>query len=170
MDLADLRMLVGYHYWARDRMLDAVSALTPEQFTHDLGSSFRSVRDTLTHTYAAEWAWCSRWNGQSPTALLPSDTFADVATLKTKWTELENNVRAVLERMGGAGLDTVIQYKMINGDERASVFWHMLQHVVNHASYHRGQVTTMLRQLGAKPPQSMDLITFYRTKNEELRK
>ena len=38
----------------------------------------------------------------------------------------------------------------------------MVQHVVNHGSYHRGQVTTMLRQLGAQPPKSQDLITFYR--------
>ena len=48
MDLADLRILVDYHYWARDRVLDASAPLTAEQFTRDLGSSFRSVRDTLT--------------------------------------------------------------------------------------------------------------------------
>ena len=42
----------------------------------------------------------------------------------------------------------------------------MLQHVVNHASYHRGQVTTMLRQLGAAPPESQDLITCYRERVE----
>jgi uncharacterized damage-inducible protein DinB len=43
----------------------------------------------------------------------------------------------------------------------------MLQHVVNHGSYHRGQVTTMLRQLGAKPPQSMDMIMFYRERQNK---
>jgi uncharacterized damage-inducible protein DinB len=43
----------------------------------------------------------------------------------------------------------------------------MLQHVVNHGSYHRGQVTTMLRQLGAPPPKYMDLIVYYREKREE---
>ena len=170
MDLADVRSLVDYHYWARDRALDAAAALGVDEFTRDLGSSFRSVRDTLTHTYAAEWAWCSRWNGQSPTSLVPPDTFPDVSSLKIRWAALETDVRAVVERMGTAGLDTIIDYKMINGDARASVFWHMLQHVVNHASYHRGQVTTMLRQLGAKPPQSMDLITFYRTRSEDVRK
>jgi uncharacterized damage-inducible protein DinB len=42
------------------------------------------------------------------------------------------------------------------------VLWQMLQHVVNHSTYHRGQVTTMIRQLGAAPPQAMDLIAFYR--------
>jgi uncharacterized damage-inducible protein DinB len=38
----------------------------------------------------------------------------------------------------------------------------MLQHLVNHGSYHRGQVTTMLRQIGVQPAKSMDLIAFYR--------
>jgi len=164
MNLEELRTLVDYHYWARDRALDAAAALASEQFTRDVGNSFRSIRDTLAHLYAAEWAWCSRWNGQSPTALVPADTFPDVSTLRSRWSELEADVRAVLERMGAQGLDAVIEYKMINGDARASVFWQMVQHVVNHASYHRGQVTTMMRQLGAQPPQSMDLITFYRTR------
>ena len=161
MHLEDMRTLVDYHYWARDRALDAAAALEPEQFTRDLGNSFRSIRDTLAHLYAAEWAWCSRWNGQSPTAFPPA-TFPDVPALRSRWSQLESDVRAVLERMGTQGLDAVIEYKMLNGDPRASVFWQMVQHVVNHASYHRGQVTTMMRQLGAQPPQSMDLITFYR--------
>jgi uncharacterized damage-inducible protein DinB len=164
MNLEDLRTLVDYHYWARDRALDATATLSPDQFTQDMGNSFRSVRDTLAHLYAAEWAWCSRWNGHSPTAP-PADTFPDVPILRRKWRELESDVRAVLDRMGTQGLDTVIEYRMINGDPRASVFWHMVQHVVNHASYHRGQVTTMMRQLGATPPQGMDLITFYRTRS-----
>ncbi|MBI4264959.1 MAG: hypothetical protein HY657_11335, partial [Acidobacteria bacterium] len=55
-----------------------------------------------------------------------------------------------------------IQYRRIDGTPGASAVWKMVQHVVNHASYHRGQVTTMLRQLGAAPPKPMDLIAFYR--------
>ena len=161
MNLKDLRTLVDYHYWARDRTLDAAAALTPDQLTRDMGGSFRSVRDTLAHLYAAEWAWCSRWNGVSPTAF-PAEMPADVAAIRAKWSELESDVRAVLDRMGEHGVDQAIEYKMLSGEERTSIFWQMLQHVVNHASYHRGQVTTMLRQLGAAPPQSMDLITFYR--------
>jgi uncharacterized damage-inducible protein DinB len=162
MNLEDVTLLVEYHYWARDRVLDAVAALTPEQLTRDLGSSFPSVRDTLAHTYAAEWAWCSRWNGVSPTALLSPDLFPDVATLRAKWAALESDVRGVVGRMATQGLDSVIAFNMLNGEPRTAVFWQMLQHVVNHGSYHRGQVTTMIRQLGVAPPQSMDLIAFYR--------
>ena len=164
MTIDDLRLLLDYHYWARDRLLDAVDPLTPEQFTRDLGSSFRSIRDTLAHIYAAEWAWHSRWVGKSPTALLPSDMFPDVATLRATWTDQEAKMRTFLESLGEPGITRVIDYKLINGQAGASPFWQMLQHVVNHASYHRGQVTTMLRQIGAAPGKPMDLIAFYRTR------
>ena len=162
MNLADLRVLLDYHYWARDRLLEAVEPLTPDQLTRDLGNSFRSIRDTVAHIYAAEWAWHSRWLGHSPTALLPPDMFPDVAVIRQTWMDLEAKVRALLDSLGEDGINRVIEYKLLNGQPGASVFWHILQHVVNHASYHRGQVTTMLRQLGAAPPKSMDLIAFYR--------
>jgi uncharacterized damage-inducible protein DinB len=162
MNLTDLKTLLDYHYWARDRVLDAVSQLTPEQFTRDLGSSFKSVRDTLAHLYSAEWAWYSRWQGVSPTAMLPFDQFQDVATLRKTWTEHEAQVRAFVDRLGDAGVNNVYEFKLLNGQQASAVFWQMLQHVANHASYHRGQVTTMLRQLGAQPAKSMDMIAFYR--------
>ena len=162
MNLSDLRLLLDYHYWARDRVLDAASTLTPEQFTRDLGSSFRSVRDTLAHVYAAEWAWCQRWHGTSPTALLPADQFPDVPTLRTAWTELEPRVRGFVEGLGDQGIDRVFDYKLLNGQPGSSIFWQNLQHVVNHGSYHRGQVTTMFRQLGVPPAKSMDMVAFYR--------
>jgi len=162
MNLQDLRTLLEYHYWARDRMFEALEPLTPEQADRDLGSSFKSVRDTVTHLYAAEWAWYSRWQGTSPTALLPADTFADLAGVRRAWSAHEVKMRAYLEELGEAGVDRVIEFKLLSGQPGAAPLWQMLQHVVNHASYHRGQITTMLRQLGATPPQSMDMIAFHR--------
>jgi uncharacterized damage-inducible protein DinB len=161
---ADLKTLLDYHYWARDRLLEAIEPLTPDQFTKDLGSSFKSVRDTVAHLHAAEWAWHSRWTGVSPTQLLPDDRFADVSAIRKAWSELEQQVRGLVDALGEAGVAQVIDYKLLSGAEGSSPFWQMLQHVVNHASYHRGQVTTMLRQLGAQPAKSMDMIAFYRTR------
>jgi uncharacterized damage-inducible protein DinB len=165
MQLADLRTLLDYHYWARDRVLEAAGRLTPEQFTRDLGSSFRSVRDTLAHMYSSEWAWYSRWQGHSPTAHLPAEQFPDVAALRQAWAEHETKMRQFVDALGEAGVGREFSFKLLNGQEASSLFWQMLQHVVNHASYHRGQVTTLLRQLGAEPPKSMDLIAYYRRKN-----
>lgn len=162
MTLLELRLLLDYHYWARDRVLDAVEPLSHDQFTRDMGSSFRSIRDTLAHLYFAEWAWYSRWQGDSPTSQLPADMFPDLATIRALWRDQEAKMRALLDTLDEAGINRRMEYKLLSGTPGASVFWHMLQHVVNHASYHRGQITTMLRQLGATPPKAMDLIAFYR--------
>ena len=162
MNRQDLQTLIDYHYWARDRLLKAVETLTPEQYNKDLGNSFKSIRDTLTHIYAAEWAWHSRWQGVSPTALLPTDTFADLAALRRAWTELEQKMRAFVDGLEEQDVARVIEYKLLSGDAGASPTWQMVQHVVNHASYHRGQITTMLRQLGVKPAKSVDMIAYYR--------
>ena len=163
MTRQDAVTLLDYHYWARDRMLEAVDALTPEQYAKDMGSSFKSVRDTVVHTYGAEWNWYQRWVGNSPTALPDVAAFPDVATLRTVWKAHERGVRLLVDALASSNeLDRVFKYRTFDGQEMESVFSHMLQHVVNHATFHRGQVTTMLRQLGAPAPKPQDLIRFYR--------
>jgi uncharacterized damage-inducible protein DinB len=162
MNIEELRVLYDYHYWARDRTLTAVEAIAPEQFTRAMGNSFSSIRDTLVHVYGAEWIWYSRWNGDSPTSLPEPDGFPDVKSVRVAWSDLETKVRAFLQRVGEEDLQQSFAYKLLNGQPATSLFWHCLQHVVNHATYHRGQVTTMLRQLAATPPKSCDLIAFYR--------
>jgi uncharacterized damage-inducible protein DinB len=167
MNLQDLRTMLDYHYWARDRLLEALDPLTPEQFTRDLGSSFKSIRDTVAHIYAAEWAWYSRWQGDSPTALLPVEQFPDVASIRLAWAAHEAKMRAFVESLGEEGVSRMIAYKLLAGQPGNSPVWQMLQHVVNHASYHRGQVTTMLRQIGATPAKSMDMIAFFRLRDRD---
>jgi uncharacterized damage-inducible protein DinB len=162
MPLDELRTLLDYHYWARDRLLAAASELTPEQLARDMGNSFRSVRDTLVHIYAAEWAWYQRWLGISPTAMPPAEDYPDVATLAAAWGVHEAKVRHFVDGLGEEGVEQWLDYKTMSGQAGSSTYAQMIRHVVNHASYHRGQVTTMLRQLGAAPAKSLDLIGFYR--------
>ena len=160
MNLTDLEILVDFHYWATRRVLDAVEPLTPDQFTKDLGNSFISVRDTLAHLYGADWIWCARWQGESPSALPEAQLFPDLASIRRAWAAHEPQMRAVLKRFGEIGVDQPVEY-VRNGVRQAQPFSHTLQHVVNHGTYHRGQVVTMLRQLGAAAP-TTDLIVFYR--------
>lgn len=169
MNYEDLNSLLDYHYWARDRVLDALEPLTAEQFTRPLNSSFRSIRDTIVHLFAAELLWYARWRGSSPKALLAGDTFSDLVSLRSRWIELERDVRQLVGELGPEGIDRSFEYQLMSGQPSSSVFWHMLQHVVNHGSYHRGQVTTLLRQIGASPGKSMDLITFYRERKPTLK-
>jgi uncharacterized damage-inducible protein DinB len=157
-----LQTLVDYHYWARDRLFPAVETLSEEQLRRPLGNSFSSVFDTMVHLYGADWIWRSRWDGESPMALPSPTLYEDLSKVREVWTDEESRIRAIVARLGPEGITCPIEYTGWDKRRQAQPFWQMLQHLVNHGSYHRGQVTTMLRQLNAPPAKSMDLIAFYR--------
>jgi len=157
-----LQTLVEYHYWARDRLRPAVESLTQEQLRRPLGNSFPSVFDTVVHLCGADWIWRSRWEGVSPMALPSPETYDSLDKVYAAWADEERRIRAIVARLGSDGITEPIEYQGWDGRRQAQPFWQMLQHLVNHGSYHRGQVTTMMRQMNVCPPKSMDLIAFYR--------
>lgn len=161
MNASYARTLVDFHYWARDRMLDAVLALPASDYTKELGSSFSSVCATVQHTYGAEVVWLQRWQGASPTAF-PGAMPPGVLELRDAWQAHEVQFRAFVASLDDEGIQRVVRYRLFSGAEGESPIWQMLAHVVNHASYHRGQVTTLLRQLGAAAPASTDMIGYFR--------
>jgi uncharacterized damage-inducible protein DinB len=167
MTYDDLRLLIDYHYWARDRVLDALATITTEQFVRPMGNSFSSVRDTVAHICAAERIWIARLKGEKPQGLQKPDRLPDVDAAHKEWTELEGEMREQLARLGPEAVERTIEYQDLRGNDQSDVLWQMLQHVVNHGTYHRGQITALLRQLDAAPPKSMDLIAFYRERDRK---
>ena len=155
-----IRPLFTYDSWANERTFNACAALTPEQFTRDLGSSFASVRDTLVHICRAQWIWLDRLRGHSPGELPEPDACPDLAAVRARWSDVERELLAFVNAASAADLDRVLEYRTPRGDFRTPI-WQILQQLVNHGTYHRGQITTMLRQLGARPV-ATDLIAFYR--------
>jgi uncharacterized damage-inducible protein DinB len=162
MTLPEGCLLIDYHYWAHARILDAVTTLTPEQFTRRIESSFPSVRDTLVHMWAAESVWVARWSGEAPSGFPDGRELTDVSALREAWSAVERKLREVLGRMSDHDVSAPMTYGGFDGKPRTEPFAMMLQHVVNHGSYHRGQLTMMLRQMGMPPAKPMDLIAFYR--------
>jgi len=161
MTRADFTFLFAYNRWANARTLDAAARLTPDQFTRDLGNSFASVRDTLVHIYGAEWIWLERWKGASPTSALSAGDFPDVTIIASRWKELEGEQSAFLAGLSDADLAQPLEYANLKGERFTGPVGRLMQHLINHSTYHRGQITTMLRQLGATPA-STDLVTFLR--------
>lgn len=159
MNKNDIVHLYNYNRWANARTFDAAAKLTPEQFTEDMHSSHRSVRDTLAHILAAEWIWLERWNGTSPNGLLDPADFPTLESIRIRLNEVEEGCRGFVDGLTDQSLETVVAYTNTKGEVWKYPLGHMLQHVANHSSYHRGQVTTMLRQLGAEAV-SVDLLYY----------
>lgn len=162
MTFEALQLLVDYHYWARDRMFAAIESVPEHELRRPLGNSFSSVFDTVAHLCGADWVWRSRWEGVSPAALPAPETYGDLAGVRAAWQAEEQHIRALVARLGPEGVSRPLEYQTPDGRRQAQPFWQMLQHLVNHGTYHRGQVTTMLRQMALPAPKPMDLIAFYR--------
>lgn len=155
------RQLFAYDAWANHRSLDACAALAPEQFTQDLGSSFPSVRDTLAHIVGAQFVWLERLHGRVPAGLLPPSDFPDLASLTARSGQVQQGLTDYVNRLSAQDLAGKFEYQDLKGRTHSNVRWQALQHLANHGTYHRGQIATLLRQLGVKPV-STDLIAFYR--------
>ncbi len=164
MNKNDFQILYDFNRWANACVLDAAAKLTVEQYTRDLSNSFRSVRDTLTHILAAEWIWLRRWKGTSPRTFLNPADFPNIEALRAKWAEVEGEQMEFVNSLAEDALMTKITYVNVKGETWSYALWQMLQHLVNHSTYHRGQITTMLRQLGAEPA-ATDFLLFF-DKNE----
>lgn len=156
MTIEEVRLLYEYDRWANDRILKLAGALTPEQFTRDLGGSFPSVRDVLLHMVASKWAWLTYWKESSPSdriltdlftrseTLFPSESFPTLAKMQSKWADVEKEQVEFVNGVTGELLDRTLPV----GNTTISLA-HLMQHLANHSTYHRGQVAMMLRQLGA---------------------
>jgi len=161
MNVEDFRLLYDYNSWANLRTLDSCAALSEEQFTRDLKSSFASVRDTLVHIAFAEWIWLERWHGRAPAAFPNAADYPDLESVRRRFSELDRNLVDYTASLTGDDLQRVVSFKRISGEALAQPLADLLHQVANHGTYHRGQIATMLRQLGAKPV-STDLLIFYR--------
>jgi uncharacterized damage-inducible protein DinB len=161
MTAEDVRNLFEYNSWANHRALESCAALSNEQFTRDLSSSFKSTRDTLAHICDVEWLWLERFHGRSHSALPRAANYADVAALRTRWEDVERDLTDFIASLTDADLARVYEFKTMSGVAQAQPGWQMLQHLANHGTYHRGQIATLLRQLGAKG-QGTDMIVFFR--------
>jgi uncharacterized damage-inducible protein DinB len=151
--LVTLRELFAYNYWARDRQLEACAALSQEQFQCPTGSSFPSLRDTLAHLVGGEWVWLERCHGRSPRSLPAPEEFPTLTPIAERWRAIEKH--DFLEYLAGLHEEALIQplpYTGLTGETWTYPLWRALLHVVNHQTYHRGQVTTILKQLGVPPP------------------
>ena len=87
--------------------------------------------------------------------------FPDIVSLSARANEVQQGLSDYVDQLSGEDLAGSFEYRDLKGNSHRNVRWQTLQHLANHGTYHRGQITTLLRQLGAKPV-STDLIAFYR--------
>ncbi len=157
----ELLELLAYNRWAHDAFFDALLALPPAELDREVGGSFPSLRATLAHVVWAEWLWIQRWEGGDAT--LPDGWEGrTVAELRPMLREVADRQEAFVRGLPRGGTGRELRYGDRAGNPFRSRIDHMVVHVVNHATYHRGQLAVQLRLLGRVPP-STDFVKYTRT-------
>jgi uncharacterized damage-inducible protein DinB len=159
MTVADIKFLFNYTEVANEQIFDAAAGLAPEQTTRQVGGSFPSIRETLAHVAAADWIWLCRWTGESPKVWPTWATTGSVSEIHEEWRRIHAGRNEFINTLTDADLEREISFTRINGEADRARLGFLLQHVVNHNTYHRGQVANQLRMVGAVPP-STDLLRY----------
>ena len=166
MNLSDIRQLFDYTEWANELAREAAAKLPDEDMRRDVGISHKSIFGTLLHMAGVEWIWLERWNGRSPAkaeawSLWTTESCPDLTTLKGRWNDVIGRRTRFISELDEERLGAELAFRLLSGDPSSMPLVNQMQHVVNHATMHRGQIVGMIRQLGIEPP-STDLLFYLR--------
>lgn len=166
MTVTDFERLFDYNAWANQKILDALSQLTDDQFTQSVAGSYGSVRNTLVHVLSAEWGWIDRCGGPARGPALKADDYPTVDSVRRLMQDVERHGRTFLSGLSDNDLDRVVEWTLGGAPSRQSRLSDLLQHAVIHGVHHRGQIALLLRVLG-HPPGNFDVL-FYDDRPETV--
>ena len=145
--------MADYNGWMNEKIYACAAALSDEQRKRDLGAFFGSIHATLNHLLLGDQAWMQRFRGEPVTMTSPAQQLhADFDELRRARRAMDAEIAA-----WAAGLDDALGDKEFSfhsvtyGRDRVIPWWAAVAHMFNHETHHRGQVTTLLKQLGQDP-------------------
>lgn len=155
-----LTTLTQYNHWATQKTIVVLEKTSPDQWAQDLGGSFKSLADTVLHLLSAEKLTCERLQGtQQP--FLANSFVGSKAEILALWATYSQKLAEIVAGFDGESPDTLLQFKTLKGADMEMERYKLITHVVNHSTYHRGQLVNYLRQLGFTGLESTDMFNFY---------
>ncbi|MBI1746776.1 MAG: DinB family protein [Acidobacteria bacterium] len=165
MTLAEVKRHFAYNSWANELVFEVLKRLSVEPYLQDLKGSHGGIHGTITHMIGVQVVWLSRWRGTPDAALLKAEDVRSLSEVQEVWKKVDAETTLFLNTLSDAKLQETITVRTGDGRVFTNSYAEMMRHLINHSSYHRGQIATMLRQLGYKPA-GTDLITFYRQQTQ----
>jgi uncharacterized damage-inducible protein DinB len=147
-----------YHAWASQALLEAAAQATQEQLAAATGVSFGSLLGTLQHIFFADRVWIARVNGQNRPLKAEGES-PSLAELGSLWSPVQRSLIDWAAGLSPEVMNEEIHWVNIRGEHKKSFRWKIALHVVNHGTYHRGQIVSMLRQMDYPVP-ATDLIYY----------
>jgi len=153
--------LAEFNVWANNIVCTWLEQINDEQWNEEIISSFNSIQETVLHIISAENAWLQRFR-KEPFDWLQSTYKGSKEEHIKLWRKTSTELKSFIDAFDENNLNTNLDFKRLNGDAYSMPYYQLFAHVVNHATYHRGQLVTMLRQAGFTNVSATDLLGVYR--------
>lgn len=152
----------AYEIWANELLLDLTNQLSPEEQNREIVSSFPSVHKTFLHMWDASSAWWQRLQMHEH-VVMPSLSFhPSMKDITNGLLQQNRQWHGFVVDASEEMLEASLPYKNIKGQSFIQPVQEIVLHLSNHATYHRGQIVTMLRQLGVDKIPQTDYVVFAR--------
>lgn len=153
--------LAKYNIWANKKFINELYKLSDDQLTAEIVSSFPSIRETVYHMWSAEYIWIQRLQLVERPVWVQNDFTGSFEEATRKWEECSQQILEFIQaQRDDSALEHVLQYYNLKKQSNKLPVSAALMQVLNHATYHRGQLVTMMRQIGVKKIPSTDYMRF----------
>jgi uncharacterized damage-inducible protein DinB len=160
--LQSLQQQFNHLAWANARLVESLRRLSDAEFTRVIGPGLDSVCIKLTHAVDAEWIWLHRIATGLNDGDRPDNTRFKSLAAFLRWMAEVDAIRSTYAAgLTESELVRIVEYTNYAGVRFAQPVREILQHMLMHAAYHRGQAVSGIRALGKQPPET-DLIIFQR--------
>ncbi|WP_068783320.1 DinB family protein [Paenibacillus phocaensis] len=139
--------LYGYNVWANERVLHHLQSLPVEIFHKEVNLGFKSLAEVIGHIASADEVWFSRMKEEKPSRFV-TKPFVNIEEASNYFNKLQTQIHQYLLSMND--VEKRVTYRNAAGQEFQYSISEIIQHIVNHGTYHRGNISTMLRYLGYK--------------------
>jgi uncharacterized damage-inducible protein DinB len=157
-------LMAEYNRWMNRNLYRIAAELPANVLQESRGAYFGSIVGTLNHIMVGDIIWLRRFSTHplgleslDPVASLPAITSLsqvlhhDIAALGEVRQSLDDLIVAFAAEAGDAHYETALSYRNSSGVPFTRRFGFLVQHFYNHQTHHRGQVTTLLSQIGLDP-------------------
>ena len=156
-----LQSYTAYNLWANDTLATIISAIDESLYFEKVPSSFPNLFETVEHIWQAELVWMQRIQQIAPNKK-PEFPTKDMKALLASLLQVNKDWIGFIEGLTDEKLAEITEYNNWQGLPFSTPVWQIAHHVFNHSTFHRGQLITMLRQLGVTTLPSTDYITYTR--------
>jgi uncharacterized damage-inducible protein DinB len=142
-----VRKNAAYNFWTSQRLINWLSTKGTDLMDENVASSFPSIRATLIHICNTERFWLDVLR-ETPLAFSPEDLEAlSTENLFEIFQRQAEQLMLYIEQLSDQEIleEVSLNTPWVKG---RSPRYEFIQHVVNHTTYHRGQIVTIGRNLG----------------------